>query len=74
MSFRQYWHIAREIELIKPANILIFGLGFDSLLWNKLNKNGKTIFLEDNKDWIDKFKYKGLIIKKVNYKTLWIWL
>ena len=69
MSFRQYWHIAREIEIIRPANILIFGLGFDSLLWNKLNKNGKTIFIEDNKDWIDKFKYKDLLIKKVSYKT-----
>ena len=69
MSFRQYWHIAREIELIRPANILIFGLGFDSILWNSLNKNGKTIFIEDNKDWIDKFKYKELMIKKVSYKT-----
>lgn len=69
MSFRQYWHIAREIELIRPANIIVFGLGFDSILWNKLNKNGKTIFIEDNKDWIEKFKYKDLRIKKVSYKT-----
>ena len=69
MSFRQYWHIAREIELISPANIIVFGLGFDSLLWNKLNKNGKTIFIEDDKDWIEKFKYKNLKINKVSYET-----
>ena len=69
MSFREYWYLAKEIELLSPSNILVFGLGFDSILWNDLNKDGKTIFIEDNKDWIEKFKNKNLSIKKVSYKT-----
>ena len=69
MSFKEYWHLSKEIESLSPANILVFGLGFDSILWNNLNKNGKTIFIEDNKDWIRKFKHKNLSIKKVSYKT-----
>ena len=69
MSFGEYWYLAKEIELISPSNILVFGLGFDSILWNDLNINGKTIFIEDNNDWIEKFENKNLSIKKVSYKT-----
>ncbi|CAI0627315.1 unnamed protein product [Linum tenue] len=29
-----------------PANFLVFGLGFDSLMWSALNPRGKTVFLE----------------------------
>jgi hypothetical protein len=32
-----------------PTNLLVFGLGNDSIFWNKLNRKGTTVFLEDNK-------------------------
>ena len=38
-------------------------------LWNELNKNGKTIFIEDENDWIEKFENKNLKIKKFLIKT-----
>jgi Polysaccharide biosynthesis len=34
-------------------NFLIFGLGFDSALWRDMNPCGTSIFLEDQKKWID---------------------
>ncbi|XP_022734583.1 probable methyltransferase At1g27930 [Durio zibethinus] len=34
-----------------PCNFLVFGLGYDSLMWTSLNPRGKTIFLEDDPHW-----------------------
>ena len=34
------------------ANFLVFGLGFDSIMWCALN-TGRTVFLEDNREWFD---------------------
>nr|KYP74082.1 hypothetical protein KK1_006750 [Cajanus cajan] len=39
-------------SLNRPANILVFGLGRDSLMWAGLNPRGKTVFLEDDPKWI----------------------
>ncbi|GLJ35319.1 hypothetical protein SUGI_0710490 [Cryptomeria japonica] len=35
-----------------PCNFLVFGLGHDSSLWNALNFRGKTLFLEEDSNWI----------------------
>ncbi|KAK4339867.1 hypothetical protein RND71_041329 [Anisodus tanguticus] len=35
-----------------PCNFLVFGLGHDSLMWHTLNYGGRTIFLEEDKAWI----------------------
>tara|TARA_Y100001968_G_C19201926_1_gene640412 strand:- start:117 stop:737 length:621 start_codon:yes stop_codon:yes gene_type:complete len=69
MSFKQYWILAKTIERYSPCNLLIYGLGYDSILWNKLNKKGKTIFLEDNNEWIKNFSNSRLNIKQVRYNT-----
>ncbi|CAI0627316.1 unnamed protein product [Linum tenue] len=37
-----------------PANFLVFGLGFDSLMWSALNPRGKTVFLEEDPSWVEK--------------------
>jgi len=55
MSRVQYEEIAKELEPICPCNVLVFGLGRDSYLWQNLNKGGLTVFLEDDNDWISKF-------------------
>ncbi|GAB4828618.1 hypothetical protein Ancab_018282 [Ancistrocladus abbreviatus] len=35
-----------------PCNFLVFGLGYDSLMWAALNPNGTTLFLEEDPDWV----------------------
>ena len=34
-----------------PMNILVFGLGNDSIFWYEINKGGKTVFFEEKKKW-----------------------
>lgn len=36
-----------------PCNFLVFGLGFDSLMWNSFNAQGTTIFLEEDPKWVE---------------------
>jgi len=54
MSRVQYEEIAKELEPYCPCNLLVFGLGGDSYLWQNLNINGLTIFLESDKGWISR--------------------
>lgn len=44
------------LEKKSPCNFLVFGLGHDSLMWASLNHNGRTVFLEENKFWIDQIQ------------------
>ena len=69
MSRDQYLAAALEISKNSPSNLLIFGLGEDASLWVELNKEGRTCFLEDDKDWIEKFDRQKLEIHSVTYNT-----
>ena len=69
MSFMQYWCLGRYFLSKTGSKILVFGLGYDSFLWKRLNGNGKTIFLEDIDDWISQFRGSGLDIRKIKYNT-----
>jgi len=81
MSHVQYTEIAKELEPHCPCNLLVFGLGDDSHLWQNLNINGVTVFLEDDQSWIDKILNKStedcsyfestneLTVHHINYKT-----
>ncbi|KAK3223660.1 hypothetical protein Dsin_010685 [Dipteronia sinensis] len=40
------------LEEISPCNFLVFGLGFDSLMWISLNPHGTTLFLENDPQWV----------------------
>lgn len=47
--------VSVSFEVLKsrsPCNFLVFGLGFDSLMWNSLNPRGTTLFLEDDPKWV----------------------
>ncbi|KAJ0025949.1 hypothetical protein Pint_07502 [Pistacia integerrima] len=48
----------RVLEKKSPCNFLVFGLGHDSLMWTSLNHGGRTVFLEEDKAWIDQIKEK----------------
>ncbi|KAH6760840.1 glucuronoxylan 4-O-methyltransferase-like protein [Perilla frutescens var. hirtella] len=44
----------KVLEKKSPCNFLVFGLGHDSLMWAALNHGGRTVFLEEDDDWIKK--------------------
>lgn len=46
----------KVLEKKSPCNFLVFGLGHDSLMWTALNHGGRTVFLEEDKDWIDQIQ------------------
>ncbi|XP_077231862.1 glucuronoxylan 4-O-methyltransferase 1-like [Tasmannia lanceolata] len=59
------------LEAKSPCNFLIFGLGHDSLMWSALNHGGHTIFLEEDKSWIEQITSRFPILKSyhVAYDT-----
>ncbi|XP_021279055.1 probable methyltransferase At1g27930 [Herrania umbratica] len=40
------------LKKVSPCNFLVFGLGYDSLMWTSLNPRGTTIFLEEDPKWV----------------------
>ncbi|KAK0575674.1 hypothetical protein LWI29_029473 [Acer saccharum] len=46
------------LEKKSPCNFLVFGLGHDSLMWTALNHGGRTVFLEEDKSWIELIQAK----------------
>jgi hypothetical protein len=69
MSKKQYLEISRKLIDASPCNLLVFGLGEDSYLWDKINNGGVTIFLEDSVEWIAKTNDGTLTVKQVKYHT-----
>lgn len=63
--------ICATIKRKTPCKLLVFGLGNDSSLWSSLNRNGITVFLEDNIEWFQKIIKKSKNIKAflVSYDT-----
>ncbi|KAK7401490.1 hypothetical protein VNO78_13016 [Psophocarpus tetragonolobus] len=49
---------AKVLQKKSPCNFLVFGLGHDSLMWTSLNYGGRTVFLEEDKSWIDQIQHK----------------
>lgn len=64
-------YIADIISNTAPSNLLVFGVGFDSGLWLKLNQGGETVFLEHDHKWIELIKTKvpDIHICEVQYTT-----
>jgi len=69
MSEAQYMNIGYIMSAMTPCNLLVFGLGEDSTLWDSLNDKGNTVFLEDDLEWIKKFNSSSLNIVSVDYNT-----
>ena len=51
MTREEYLHIS---SLVSNSNFLIFGTGNDTPLWKEANKEGTTLFLENDTRWVDK--------------------
>ncbi|KAG5219230.1 glucuronoxylan O-methyltransferase [Salix suchowensis] len=62
---------SRVLEKKSPCNFLIFGLGHDSLMWDSLNHGGRTVFLEEDKRWIEQIREKLPTLESyhVTYET-----
>ena len=58
--------MVKFIKEIHAKNMLVWGLGNDSEIWDSLIK-GQLTFLEHNQSWINKFKNLNVI--KVDYWT-----
>lgn len=71
LSSQQLNVISTTVKRKAPCKLLVFGLGNDSVFWSKLNRGGVTIFLEDNKDWLQKVtkRSKGITAFLVSYNT-----
>ncbi|XP_010539231.1 PREDICTED: glucuronoxylan 4-O-methyltransferase 3-like [Tarenaya hassleriana] len=61
----------RVLDKKSPCNFLVFGLGHDSLMWASLNHGGRTLFLEEDKSWIETVtqKFPNLESYHVIYDT-----
>jgi len=69
MSQIQYMNVGYVVDIMSPCNFLVFGLGEDADTWKDINKGGRTVFLEDDSDWIEKFNNRDLEIHAVEYNT-----
>lgn len=54
-----------------PCEFLVFGLGYDSILWSKVNHGGTTVFLEDIQDWLREItqRHPRITAYRVEYGT-----
>lgn len=61
----------RVLQRRCPCNFLVFGLGHDSLMWAALNHGGRTVFLEEDRAWIEQItgKAPSLQAYHVTYDT-----
>ena len=71
LSILEYSLIANTVEEKGPCNMLVFGVGRDSLLWMDLNNGGLTVFLEDDSKWLNfaKMKLTNIQAYLVKYHT-----
>ncbi|KAH9618254.1 hypothetical protein KSS87_015542 [Heliosperma pusillum] len=59
------------LRTLAPCNFLVFGLGYDSLMWAAFNPGGTTLFLEEHEQWVQKVLKiaPSLHAKTVSYRT-----
>lgn len=71
MSQQEYGYVLEKVLERGSCNLLVFGLGKDSFLWQDANKGGKTVFLEHDEHWLKNIatQHSSLSIFKVSYKT-----
>jgi uncharacterized protein (TIGR01627 family) len=77
-TFNRIWlhpgelqRVALQLKRIAPCDMLVFGVGNDSTYWRKLNDGGRTVFLEDNREWLEHVRRRDSTINAhlVHYST-----
>lgn len=71
LETREILLVAKTIAEFPACNFLVFGMGNDTPLWMELNKGGRTVFLEDSREWYDTIisEYPGVEGYLVSYAT-----
>jgi hypothetical protein len=46
--------ICHAINKFESCRMLVFGMGYDSAFWHRINNRGRTVFLEDLEPWYDR--------------------
>jgi glucuronoxylan 4-O-methyltransferase len=75
-TFEEYAYILDAILAKGPCNLLIFGVGRDSHLWQRANEGGRTVFVEHEAEWIAETRRRlpGVEVIEVKYWTRrWQW-
>lgn len=63
--------LAAQQQQQRHANMLVFGVGYDSEAWTRVNCGGRTAFVENNAAWLEKItaSHPHLQVSKVTYKA-----
>jgi hypothetical protein len=71
LSTAQLKAISIIVKEKASCRLLIFGVGNDSVFWSKINKDGVTIFFENNNNWYQSINTmaKGLTVFLIDYNT-----
>lgn len=71
MPDRDLRSIAGLLRRRAPSNLLIFGLGPESLLWRAMNHGGRTVFVDENQHYVAHYeeRHPGLEGYDVAYAT-----
>lgn len=71
MSQEEIGLIANVVLQKSPCNILVFGLGHESFLLRILNFAGRTVFLDESENWVNRFeeKHPQMEAYEVQYTT-----
>lgn len=70
MEPEEYFDFQNALNHMGPMKLLVFGLGYDSVTINELNRGGETHFLESDVKWASEVpELKDIGYEEVNYKT-----
>lgn len=71
MMENEYYQIMNYVRQHAPLDLLVWGLGFDSVVLDKLNRQagGKTLFLEPSQAWVQALQktQEGKTLNVVHY-------
>ncbi|MCP4701948.1 MAG: hypothetical protein GY862_34575 [Gammaproteobacteria bacterium] len=66
LSSKELEYIIIRMKEKFPCNLLVFGLGNDSVFWLRINRGGSVVFIEDNESWFRE------ILKKLPYISAYL--
>lgn len=71
LSTAQLRAISIIVKEKTPCRLLIFGVENDSVFWSRINKEGVTVFIENNKDWYQSITEmcNNIRVFLINYNT-----